>query len=52
MLPSEMQIAFKWKDAFNKMTSFFANGKISLSMFKIHIIHISQHFSYLFHVSF
>lgn len=31
--PSEVQIPFKWKDAFNKMTSFFANGKVSISMF-------------------
>jgi len=34
--PSEVQIPFKWKDAFNKMTSFFANGKVSISMFKLY----------------
>jgi len=33
---SEVQIPFKWKDAFNKMTSFFANGKVSISMFKLY----------------
>ncbi|KAE9545357.1 hypothetical protein AGLY_000900 [Aphis glycines] len=30
--PSEVQIPFKWKDAFNKMTSFFANGKVSITL--------------------
>ncbi|CAI6349534.1 unnamed protein product [Macrosiphum euphorbiae] len=29
---SEVQIPFKWKDAFNKMTSFFANGKVSITL--------------------
>ncbi|XP_050432887.1 programmed cell death 6-interacting protein [Adelges cooleyi] len=33
--PSEVQIPFKWKDAFNKMTSFFANGKVNLTMSSI-----------------
>ncbi|XP_050540794.1 programmed cell death 6-interacting protein [Daktulosphaira vitifoliae] len=33
--PTEVQIPFKWKDAFNKMTSFFANGKVNLTLSSI-----------------